>query len=340
MHLALFDAEDLELLQAEINKAYSNFKLLAPGMASFEGELKPESLAFARQVLPDVQLLEKESISEFSKEIIDFILKLEDELNDSLSLHVFAEYANSKSAGSRRAEIVLENIINALKQKRKSIYKITDTKSKAFEESSALIQLVLISPTQAYLSYAPAFFCFPYRSLISHVCNGRSEFFPDKLAPSRAFLKLQSALERFGVDIEANETVIDLGASPGGWSYVALNKGARVSAIDRSELDSRLMKNSNLRYIKGNAFSYLPERPAIWMICDVIAYPDKTLELLKNWQAKGLMKKFVVTFKFKGIVDINFIVELKKYLASVCEHWVLSRLEFNKNEVTAMGVLR
>lgn len=340
MHLVLFDAEDLELLQLEINKTYSDFQLIAPGLVSFTGELRPESLAFARQILPDVILLEKESISEFSREVTDFIFRLEDQLSENLSLHIFAAYTNSKSAGARRAEIVSENVIEALKQKRKSIYKITDVKSQPFEEGSALIQLLLVSPSQAYLSYCPPFFCFNHRSLISHVSNGRSEFFPDKLAPSRAFLKLLAAMERFGISIRSNEVVFDLGASPGGWSYVALNKGAKVTAIDRSELDSQLMSNFNLKFIKGNAFTFLPEKTADWMICDVIAYPDKTLELLKNWQTRNLMKKFIVTFKFKGHIDINFIVGLKRYLASVCGHWVLSRLEFNKNEVTAMGVLK
>lgn len=339
MHLALFDPEDKELLKAEIMRSYSDFNELAKGICSFSGTFKSESLVYARQVLPDVKVIEKDSISGFTTFLSDFLLKEEEELGDNISIHIFSVYENSKSAGARRAEIIRDNLREFLKQKRRSIFKKADFKNSAFQESSALLQLLMVSPEKAYFSYCPPYFSFNYRGLISHVANGRGEFFPDKLAPSRAFLKLISALERLGEDIKNGESVTDLGASPGGWSYVALNKGAKVTAVDRAELDSHLINRPNLKFVKANAFNFEPESTVDWLICDVIAFPEKTLELLRNWSERKLMKKFVVTFKFKGKADLDLIFQLKKHLAATCSIWVLTRLEFNKNEITAMGVL-
>jgi 23S rRNA (cytidine2498-2'-O)-methyltransferase len=75
---------------------------------------------------------------------------------------------------------------------------------------------------------------FVFRSLLSPYPKGEIPVASDKAAPSRAFSKLLEAEQRLGCRIRPGETCVDLGASPGSWSYVALNRGARVIAVDRA----------------------------------------------------------------------------------------------------------
>lgn len=58
----------------------------------------------------------------------------------------------------------------------------------------------------------------------------------DPLAPSRSYLKIEEAFRVLGRAPEKNDLVIDLGAAPGGWSYSALKRGARVTAVDNGPL--------------------------------------------------------------------------------------------------------
>ncbi len=67
--------------------------------------------------------------------------------------------------------------------------------------------------------------------------NGMWEFVEDKVGPpSRAYLKLWEVFSRFGKAPAPGERCLDLGASPGGWSWVLRQCQARVHAYDRSPL--------------------------------------------------------------------------------------------------------
>ena len=72
--------------------------------------------------------------------------------------------------------------------------------------------------------------------MIAPMTGGIAETPADRDAPSRAFAKLVEAELRFGENIAVGQTCVDLGSSPGSWAYVAVRRGARVVAIDRSPL--------------------------------------------------------------------------------------------------------
>ena len=159
----------------------------------------------------------------------------------------------------------------------------------------------------------------------------------DREAPSRAFKKILEAELRFGVAIKKGEVVVDLGSSPGGWSYVALQRGAKVTAIDRSPLREDLMNNRSLNFVKGDAFSYRPNATVDWLLCDVIAFPEHSAELIKTWVANGLCKNKIVTIKFKGVHSLSILHDLKMYLEQRCRTFDLKHLDANKNEVTVFA---
>ena len=134
------------------------------------------------------------------------------------------------------------------------------------------------SPETGWISVSTAPQPFELRGIISPFVRGFIPWAEDKAAPSRAFAKVIESELRLGREINAGETVVDLGASPGSWSYVALKRGAHVIAIDRSELREDLMRSPRLRFETADAFKYRPPQTVDWLICDVIAAPQRSID--------------------------------------------------------------
>lgn len=137
----------------------------------------------------------------------------------------------------------------------------------------------------------------------SPVPQGDWRFEEDHIGPpSRAYLKLWEALTRFGVHPAAGERCIDLGASPGGWTWVLASLGANVRAVDKAPLDPRVAAMPGVEPVIESAFALTPE-PVDWLVCDVIAYPTRLLSLMRRWIEAGTARRIVCTVKFQGETD-------------------------------------
>jgi 23S rRNA (cytidine2498-2'-O)-methyltransferase len=133
--------------------------------------------------------------------------------------------------------------------------------------------------------------------------NGACLFEEDHVGPpSRAYLKLWEALTRLGAWPQSGDTALDLGASPGGWTWVLATLGARVTAVDKAPLDPRVAAMPGVMWREGSAFALAPE-PVDWLVCDVIAYPDRLLALVQAWIASEVVPRIVCTVKFQGATD-------------------------------------
>lgn len=149
--------------------------------------------------------------------------------------------------------------------------------------------------------------------------------------PSTAYLKLWEAMTRLGKTPDAGQLCMDVGACPGGWSWVMLQAGASVIALDRSPLDPRIMKNPRLDYRGGNAFAvkHSDVERLDWLCSDIIAYPDKLYEWLQPWLDSGKVGQFVVTLKMQGEPDWKSIDAFAAIPDSLVYHG-----SYNKHELT------
>jgi len=133
--------------------------------------------------------------------------------------------------------------------------------------------------------------------------NGACAFEEDHVGPpSRAYLKLWEALTRLGRWPQPGETCLDLGASPGGWTFVLAKLGARVTAVDKAPLDPRVAAMPGVTFREGSAFAVAPE-PVDWLCSDIVAYPERLLALVQRWIAAGAARNIVCTIKFQGETD-------------------------------------
>ncbi len=137
----------------------------------------------------------------------------------------------------------------------------------------------------------------------SPVPGGEWRFIEDYIGPpSRAYLKLWEALTRLGTWPQPGERCIDLGAAPGGWTWVLAQLGAEVLAVDRSPLDPRVAGRPGVTTLQESAFALAPQ-PANWLFSDVVAYPARLLDLVRRWIGAGHTGRIVCTVKFQGATD-------------------------------------
>lgn len=136
--------------------------------------------------------------------------------------------------------------------------------------------------------------------------NGEPTFVEDRQAPpARAYLKLWEALTLAGSRPGPGETCLDLGACPGGWTWVLASAGARVISVDKAPLAPNIAAMPNVEFRQGSAFGLEPAEigPVDWLCSDVICYPERLLRLVERWLQSGLARNYICTLKFQGETD-------------------------------------
>jgi 23S rRNA (cytidine2498-2'-O)-methyltransferase len=136
--------------------------------------------------------------------------------------------------------------------------------------------------------------------------NGEIHFVEDRTGPpSRAYLKLWEALTLIGVRPLPGDRVVDLGSSPGGWSWALAQMGAQVISVDKALLDPAVARLPGIDYRPLSAFALDPRElgPIDWLFADIACYPARLLALVERWLAAGTCRNFLVTIKFQGPTD-------------------------------------
>lgn len=162
--------------------------------------------------------------------------------------------------------------------------------------------------------------------------NGEVHFVEDRQGPpSRAYLKLWEAFTRLGRWPGRGETCLDLGASPGGWTWVAARCGAEVIAVDRADLDPRVAAMAGVSTRRESAFGLDPATlpPVDWLLSDIIAYPARLLGLARRWIESGRAARMVLTIKFQGETDHDTAEQFAALPGGTVRH-----LWNNKHELT------
>ena len=151
--------------------------------------------------------------------------------------------------------------------------------------------------------------------------------------PSRAYLKLWEALIILGKMPQTSDKCLEVGSSPGGWTWVLAHLGTQVLSVDRSPLSPSIAALPGVQHKLGNAFSMTPETvgPVDWIFSDVACYPEKLLEWVNHWLESGLCKNYICTLKFQG--DTSYDIA-KQFLAIPGSQ--LHHLIHNKHELTWM----
>lgn len=180
----------------------------------------------------------------------------------------------------------------------------------------------LISPTSLLYSTQTAS-AFPH---------GEINFIENKEEPpSRAYLKLWEIFTLCEYYPKPDDFAIDLGACPGGWTWVMAKHNASVLAIDKAEIMPEIRNMPTVTYESKSGFSLHPQdfSHVDWLLSDMACYPSRLYELTQKWLEKGSVKNFVFTIKLQG-EDTQEQIDLFRNI----ENSTLLHLSCNKHELT------
>jgi 23S rRNA (cytidine2498-2'-O)-methyltransferase len=176
--------------------------------------------------------------------------------------------------------------------------------------------------------------------------HGPRRMADDPLAPSRSYLKVEEAYGVLGAEPQAGESVCDLGAAPGGWSYSAARRGARVTAVDNGPLKGGALNHPQIEHRRQDAFAFAPPAgtPFDWLFCDMVEEPHHVLRsIVEPWLARGWCGRFVVNFKLGRVEPIALVDELRAAGSPLPLHapgFRLTHLYHDRDEITATGSVR
>lgn len=173
--------------------------------------------------------------------------------------------------------------------------------------------------------------------------NGPRRMADDERAPSRSYLKVEEAYVAFGREPQAGETVVDLGAAPGGWSYSAAKRGAQVVALDNGPLKGGALGHPQIEHRRVDAFAFEPEPGTVydWMFCDLVEDPHHVLtNVVQPWLSRRWCRRFVINLKFGRVVPMPFLNEVRSPNGIFATHapgFLIRHLYHDREEFTVMG---
>jgi 23S rRNA (cytidine2498-2'-O)-methyltransferase len=298
-------------------------------------------LVFLRQYLPRLEPVKFGSVRLWANAIFERLVQQCPE-DQPWRLQISPRYQTLQSthAGENRCRLIAEALDEQLGKLRRRSRKLRQDSTEPFTPAESLIQVVLTDPESGWISISAAPEPSRRRHHILPFPQGEIPVASDKAAPSRAFAKLIEAEHRMGRYLRSNESCVDLGACPGSWSYVALARGAWVTAVDRSPVREDLLRHPRLQFLQGDAFTFVPDRPVDWLICDVIATPERSIQLALEWARNRRCRQLIVTIKFKGHDQYDSLDRLKHELPPLMTDFGVARLCANKNEACVFGRVR
>ena len=176
--------------------------------------------------------------------------------------------------------------------------------------------------------------------LLSPFRGGKARMSVGWDSPSRASRKVEEALNWLGMSPEPGETCVDLGAAPGGWSWVLLDKRCRVIAVDPAELRDDVRNNPKLKHEKISAFAYVPPPEGIdWLFCDMAWKPVEVARMLAKWARRNWARTLVSNVKLPMKQKASVVREVREVVhGGGWTHVRTRQLYHDRDEITLTAI--
>ena len=175
--------------------------------------------------------------------------------------------------------------------------------------------------------------------------GGQRRMADDDAAPSRSYLKVEEAYIVLGREPAADETVVDLGAAPGGWSYSAAKHGARVIAVDNGPLKGGALNHPLIEHRLEDAFRFSPPAGVTydWLFCDLVEEPHHVMQNIAGpWLAQGWCRRFIINLKFGHVDSLALLGEISAPGSPFTKHAAnlrIRHLYHDREEFTVVGTI-
>jgi 23S rRNA (cytidine2498-2'-O)-methyltransferase len=164
-------------------------------------------------------------------------------------------------------------------------------------------------------------------------------------SPSRSTLKLAEALLEFFDERERERrfapgmTAVDLGASPGGWTWQLVQRDMIVTAVDHGAIDARLLETGQVKHRRDDGFHFHPADPVDWMVCDMVESPSRIARLAAQWIERAWCRATLFNLKlpmkkrWEEVVRCRSIID--EILGGAGYYLRMKQLYHDREEVTA-----
>ncbi|MEK3881323.1 SAM-dependent methyltransferase [Paenibacillus sp. PL2-23] len=183
---------------------------------------------------------------------------------------------------------------------------------------------------QLYVGFAPP------ADMLSDWPGGAVRFQREEGQVSRAKFKLLEAERTFGLQYSDYRSAVDIGAAPGGWTSLLLERGLRVTAIDPADMHPSLLSHPLLTHLKQNASdAKLPLQGFDLLVCDMSWSPMLMSRLVLD--LKESLKEgadAIVTVKLMHRKPLQTIREVMERLSTAFHVRKAKQLFHNREEIT------
>lgn len=171
---------------------------------------------------------------------------------------------------------------------------------------------------------------------LSDWAGGAIRFRKERQHISRAKFKLLEAEVAFGLDFGKYTSALDVGAAPGGWTSLLLERGLKVTAIDPAALHPSLKNNPNLTYYKKNASEVSFAANAFdLLVCDMSWSPRQTAKLLLDLiETLAIGGAAIITLKLMHKNAFQAVREMTAALEAHLQLVKAKQLFHNRDEIT------
>jgi 23S rRNA (cytidine2498-2'-O)-methyltransferase len=175
--------------------------------------------------------------------------------------------------------------------------------------------------------------------------NGQRRMADDPQAPSRSYLKIEESYGVMGLEPLPGESAADLGAAPGGWSYSAAKRGARVLAVDNGPLKGGALHHPQIEHRCADAFKFRPDegRTFDWLLCDLLEEPHHVVrQIAEPWLARRWCRRFVINLKFGRVDPLALARELcapNSIFSTAATSVRVRHLYHDREEFTVVGTV-
>jgi 23S rRNA (cytidine2498-2'-O)-methyltransferase len=154
---------------------------------------------------------------------------------------------------------------------------------------------------------------------------------------SRAENKLKEAINKFNLSLTGPGLVLDMGASPGGWSKVLADMNYQVIAVDPGNLHPSVLSCTNIRHIKDRIENCRFDTPFVLLVNDMNIDPQQTAEIMVNNANKLVCGGIAIVTLKLPFSDINRSLEESINLLKQKYHIAaVKNLTHNRREVTVL----
>jgi len=324
--------------EPNLEKELREFDIVAAELGSgwlraVKTERNLPDLCFAQSVMLDPVEIAADTVNGLAGKILDYFLSSAKEERFETSWPLIFEMAAGLDGLGRRVDGVEKALGELLRKRMSRVSKLATAEKPR-------------GPAQVRGLFV--FFADFGRMFVARECvfGGQQRMADDPLAPSRSYLKIEESYVVFGREPATGETVVDLGAAPGGWSYSAAKRGARVIAVDNGPLKGGALDNPLIEHRREDAFRFQPAPGDVidWLLCDLVEEPHHVMRnLIEPWIVQGWCRRFVVILKFGRVDPVALLREVAapgSVLATRTTGLRIRHLYHDREEFTLVGEVK